>query len=133
MKTKSFTNAHGQAKLDEIDRILHGQTSIYMNQDSDLLDASHNHGFSGNEKEWQSLHDLSVKLEDSLLHQNQSSDELIKQVECEIRDVTCLQTEETFINEFSMQTDKLPQMLVDSQGKESRSDASRLVPKGRTI
>ena len=66
MKTKSFTNAPDTDKLDEINRILHGQTSIYMNQDaevgdsSSLMDDCRNSGFNGNAKEWKSLHDLSV-------------------------------------------------------------------------
>ena len=88
MKTKPFTNApHLEIdKLDEIDRILKGETSIYMNQDAEvgdnslLMDRSHNSGFNGDDREWKDLHDLSIQLEDSLLNPNQSSAELIKQV-----------------------------------------------------
>ena len=87
MKTRAITKAKKTPSIGEVENsVLQGQTSIYMNQeDQQIKEVSEickeTLGFTGTDQEWKSLRDMSVCLEDSLLNQGSSSEDLYKQVE----------------------------------------------------
>ena len=83
-------------------------------------------GFNGTDQEWKNLKNVSLQLEDSLLLKNNSladrndsllinnehSEDLFKKIEEAMSGVPCLQTDETLLEES--QNFNCPSMLLDS-------------------